>query len=323
MPQNDSYWAFRNHSNYVAALQFAIHDYYAPNRNPLRNFDDVLEGLHAEVLKARAYQRLQRFREVDIPTIRKCLTNAWTTELMLCLGADLEPDDIIGIVNNWAVVQAYYSCFQATNAYAIARRSATPDNHETTQRVFVAHWITNNTELPPWSLAASEDGPKNFPEPVSDTLGSESCSPTNYWSLIYKAMRTTRQRTLDDRLEEARRHKPQAGKSRRLTREERAAVLGKKPLRDISLLDYLYRLRIRSNYLDSEMFVEGPQTLYQSRVFHQRLREITSATLLLHEVCLARVIGRVNFLTLADGWLKSSYSYRGGLSQRQAIYRSQ
>jgi hypothetical protein len=75
-------------------------------------------------------------------------------------------------------------------------------------------------------------------------------------------------------------------------------------MRPTTLLDYLYRLRVRSNYEDCTMFIEGPEDPSESREVHRHIQRITSATLLVHELHIRQLIGRDRLARLVDGWLK-------------------
>ena len=76
----------------------------------------------------------------------------------------------------------------------------------------------------------------------------------------------------------------------------------------IKLLDYLYRLRLRSNYEDSTMFTDGPERTSDSRQVHRSLCRITSATALIHELFIQKLIGPARFDAIADDWLAASGS---------------
>ncbi len=72
------------------------------------------------------------------------------------------------------------------------------------------------------------------------------------------------------------------------------------------LLDYLYRLRIKANYEDATVFIEGPEDEMSSVRVAQDLELVTAATLLAHELRIGRLVGRDTVLPIVDGWLKTS-----------------
>ena len=70
-------------------------------------------------------------------------------------------------------------------------------------------------------------------------------------------------------------------------------------------MDYLYRLRIKSNYEDADMFTDGPWDTSQSAVFYRRLCALASATLFLTELSVMPIWGKARFLAYREGWMKS------------------
>ncbi len=86
----------------------------------------------------------------------------------------------------------------------------------------------------------------------------------------------------------------------RLTAAEKRDIEVK--TRPATLLDYLYRLRIRCNYEDATMFTDGPDSPNQSRAVHLALRHIVSATMLVHETWLLKLIGKAELIALMDEW---------------------
>ena len=75
-------------------------------------------------------------------------------------------------------------------------------------------------------------------------------------------------------------------------------------MRPYTLLDYLFRLRIKANYEDARMFTEGPEYGHQSAAVARDLVVVTSATLLAHELRIGRLIGPDVLLSAATAWLE-------------------
>jgi hypothetical protein len=94
--------------------------------------------------------------------------------------------------------------------------------------------------------------------------------------------------------------KPPWPASANLTAGESADVESR--VRPYTVLDYLYRLRIKANYEDATVFVEGPEDDSSSIRVAQDLELVTAATLLAHELR----IGRDAVLAIVDGWLETS-----------------
>lgn len=74
-------------------------------------------------------------------------------------------------------------------------------------------------------------------------------------------------------------------------------------MRPYLLLDYLYRLRVKANYEEAMVFIEGPEDERISEQVARDLELLTAATLLVHEIRVGQLVGRTTLLRLVDGWL--------------------
>lgn len=222
------------------------------------------------------------------------------------------------LANNRAVVQAYYVVYHATQALAVGKGFPRPDSHPKTQNQYVSFWIKRPLDLSPWTLGADDTGWANCPPTRSidsSIHGWSGCSPATQLSLAAKAFRTTRDDAVDDavnrlrdRLRTDRRKKWEAEESARLaagkkaraepkwrrpqlSAAERSTASGKVPPH--GLIHYLYRLRIKTNYVDSAMFTDGPTDESSSALVQWDLRYIAGSTLLVHELHIAQLVGVV------------------------------
>jgi hypothetical protein len=184
--------------------------------------------------------------------------------------------------------------YGAAQAVLVAEGHRRPDNHEATQRAFVDLWVNRRIDLAPWTFAvaargtrlADSDGYLGGPGRTLDltvhpwsSWGGDTC-----WDVAAVALRGTRQHQLQEQRESARdrkraqrrreftaKQKEREAAGRRLlkqptwwnstpqlTASEKAALDSK--LRPITVLDHLFRLRIRANYEDALMFSQGPET---------------------------------------------------------------
>ena len=285
--------AFLSHANYIQAFDHLMSAYYLPDRG-LFTFWAPLESLYEAIAVAvrasRLWNRLQRRPQTDVNEVTRILRNAWSTESLLALTGEFATDEIIGTANNWAVVQGYYASYHVSQALFVARGDARANTHETGQSQFAAFWARPSISLPPWSLGWGPTGYLNVPNgievitPRSPWIG---CDDRSCWGLLGMALRTTRNDTIDEQLVMARERK--RAERRRLWRQQEAARLaegrraraepafprrpqltgGEKQqvmdhVRAHGILDYLYRLRIRSNYLDTTMFEDGPERVHLS-----------------------------------------------------------
>lgn len=265
----------------------------------------------------------------DHDQVKRSLANAWGTELLLALsGRHAVDDEIVRLANNWAVVQAYYVVYHATQALAVAKGFPRPDSHPKTQNQYASFWIKRPLELSPWTLGADDGGWANCPPSRSidsSIHGWVGCSPATQLSLAAKAFRTTRDDSvgeavdrLRDRVRSERRKEWEAEESARLSAgkkarvrppsrrpqlgaAERSAVAAKVPPH--GLIHYLFRLRIKTNYVDSAMFTDGPQDEMSSATVQRDLRYIAGSTLLVHELHIAQLVGVTKVRRWADDWM--------------------
>lgn len=304
-----------------------IQSHYVPGSFLVRS-DEVLAAVATQVKASTLYNRL-RPQPTDIKPVVGILGNAWGTEFLLASAADFD-DELIGVANNWAVVQAYYAIYHITQALAVARGEQRPRSHPATQRSYCNNWCARPTPLPPWSLGWDASGCRNLPSgrTINNIHGWTTCDHETCWDLAGMALRKAREESLKERRRRERERKRAATKKSWREEEESRRAKGKRPrkepsfalphltraekraidqsLRPSTLLDHLYRLRIRSNYEDSSMFTEGPEHPTQSCAVHLSLRKITAATLLVHELLIGRLIGTKRLRTAIDDWVSAS-----------------
>jgi hypothetical protein len=268
----------------------------------------------------------------NLTAVRRSLANAWGTELLLGLSREYAiEDELVRIANNWGAVQAYYVAYHAFQAYLVANGEARPESHPKTQAMFADRWVGRQLQMPPWSFGASEGGFLNGPQGRAVDLRVHqwtSCDATNCWDIAGRALKSTRDDAIPDALRKRRENKRKesrrswerdekgriaAGKKLRtmpkfplpyLTVAEKAAV--RKRVRPYTTLDYLFRLRVKSNYEDSTMFTDGPTDENASGLVHRDLVRLASSVLLMHELHIRERVGIPAMTTLIDDWLRGS-----------------
>lgn len=287
----------------------------------------------------------------DRRQIQASLQNAWGTELLLGLAGHFKfSDDLVRITNNWAVVQAYYVTYHATQAYSVAKGQRRPDSHPKTQREFGSRWIDRPLALAPWTFGVGPNGFINVPPTIQINTSLHpwsDCSSENAWSLVGKAFDSTRGAALADSRDRRRtelqkanrkawhdeeRKRREAGKRSRkephfsrprLSPQEQAAI--DQGMRPFGLIDYLYRLRIRTNYEDASMFTDGPEedSTISARV-HGDLTYLSAATLIVHELHIGRLVGKKAFVDWVDRWMQAHMpsGMKIGLAMRRDILDS-
>ena len=113
-------------------------------------------------------------------------------------------------------------------------------------------------------------------------------------------LRTTRQRQFEKKLKESgKQFRTKRGKPRkRFSPIHKAQVLG--GLRPTTVFDFLYRLRVRSNYEDADAFILGTMSQTDAEEFNRGLCALTSTTLFLLELHITARIGGRYFSQFMD-----------------------
>ena len=313
--------SFRTHSNYLRAIHSLI---LGPNRFGTTN----LYGNIAQLIVSSGLIQENLRNNFDVDQARTCLQTAWGTEaLLLMTGEVFQEEEAIRLSNNWLAVQTYYVMYHCAQALHVAQGHPRPENHQKTQNAFHNQWVDRRGLLQPWTVGYGPMGAINLPHDVNvdhNVHPWSSCEGHNIWSLFTKALMTTRR---DEILEKHRKKRESMKKALRqcwelketarigqekrprkqpvfplplLTTDEKRGIEGS--TRAFTLIDYIYRLRIKTNYEDSNMFIDGPEDGYQSALVRSAFYSIASGTLFLYENAIKATIGRELLRQWASSW---------------------
>jgi hypothetical protein len=321
--------AFRAHSNYVHA--FAVLMSGKVEIEPAETLARVAGLVDAVIPRSS--------RAMNETELRGCLHRAWGAELLLAMGREVAADeDLLRLINSWGVVQAYYAAYSITQALIVAEGRARPTSHSSTQRQAVDLWVKRRFAVAPWSFAmadpeatgAGSDGAIHGPgRPVAEAHPWSACGADTCWDIAALARRSTRDDAVNQALAARRREKLSA-RRRAWAEEEQARIaqgrgerrqpkwptranltneekrLSERSVRPYTLLDYLFRLRVKSNYEDASVFIEGPETAESVIQMARDLELIAAVTLLVHELRVGHAFGGQPFLSVVDDWLETA-----------------
>jgi hypothetical protein len=342
--RSDYKGSFHTHRQYLSALTSTIRQHYGGRALFIAPYK-VSAGLVSAFREIQPELGLQQ-RRVDEAALRRVLMSAWGTEFMLWSSGQMASDEeqeSLALANQWGVVQAYYACAYVAQALAIAKGNPRPDSHPKTQNLFVHLWVDSYRMFPPWSLAVDSSGILNVPsgiaiEKVHPWAGIDG---RTCWSLDALVLSSTRRQVLEERV--VRRKLELQAAKRRAFRTEQAArnAAGRRILKDrefakprltgddrrsldrgmraTSVLDYLYRLRIRSHYDDPGVFFEGPEDASDAGALHRDLKSLISWTFLLHELLVVELAGKDAFQRTVDGWFKNPVAASAGFGLRRRL----
>jgi len=291
----------------------------------------------------------QKRNSIDLQQIKTSLHNAWGTEFILLTSKRfVSEDELIRLSNNWNCIQTYYIFYHCTQALAVAKGQSRPESHPRTQNLFYNFWASRPVCLPPWTLSYKDNCLSNIPDGININTSVHDwsvCRDENIWNLVGKALMTTRKEVLKEREKETRQRKKSQAK--KIWEEKEALWLAKKKkprpkpkfplpllnqaekqqinsqLRPYTIMDYLFRLRIKTNYVDSNMFTDGPEDDNQSLSVREFLYLIASETLFLHELTISKIIGTDKFNKWALDWIKRNVpaDMNAGLIARQKYFK--
>lgn len=334
---------FRTHANYLCAfsqLVFRETFSFRPKR------EEHWYELRERIQKSGALP-MPTGNAIDQDRVKKFLNAAWGTEALLLMGKRfVNEEELLRLSNNWSIIQTYYILYHCTQALHVAKGQKCLTNHSSIQKTFHNLWASRSIVLGPWSLAYSEAGPINVPDGVqlNDNVHNwNSCDGDNAWNIAIKALRTTREREFPKKEKQKREDKRHKKKVEWKTEEDQRIASGKhfrqKPafplprltknektevhagLRPYTLIDYLYRLRIKTNYDDSSMFTDGPDDNDSSWQVRDHLCKIAGGSLLLHELSVMKLIGRDKFLGWAKKWESENLpDSAGGIKSRLELF---
>lgn len=341
MSSDEAYGAFVTHANYLRAFAYLAYSRFESRRRAFSNIIDRV--LNSGILPSN------RAADFDHQQVKASLENAWGTELLLTLGEHIIRDEeVIRLSNNWNVVQAYYVAYHSVQAVVVAKIHQRPTTHWKTQQFYYELFPRSRVLLPPWTLAFGYSGPLNIANnaTINDQVHSwTTCTEETSWNLACKSLRTTREEALPERIRKRRENKRAARRRAWQEEENKRLRLGRRPrqvprfrlpqltetekedvfrrLRPFGLIDYLYRLRIRSNYEDSAMFIDGPEDEGPSEQVRSDLCLLASSTSLLCELYLMRLLGRETFVDWAGQWLdrNNAPGLASGLAERYELLK--
>lgn len=280
--------------------QVAIRTYYVYIKAFTIKTGDIDE-LKTRQDDLQAFKHLQRSKKIKFGQLKQSLYRGWLTLKALKVLPVGDYPELATTANFWAPVQAYYASHGLGMATLIALGDDPPQNH----RAFRAA-MTNQIvkRLIPYPFNITCQG--NSSEKKGTAVAFHNCSVdvaevrktsnlenpfySNQEALIAKALMSTRNRLLAEMFNEARRKKIKKGKIRRnLPSSEKTQIAEK--LHRTSVFDFLYRIRVRSNYDDPEMYIYGQGDEATAQNHYENLVQMTCSLARLMERIIEKKIG--------------------------------
>lgn len=265
--------AFTTYLNYLCHLSILIRRLYGEDRPEL--------GVHTatKALPGVASMKARRLPDVDAARMQNHLRIAWLREARIhALGEqwDCQPELLPGTPTD-----AYYALYHGAQAYLAAGGCQPQRNHASIlkalanvvvhRRVFPEPWSVTCGGLPMDGCAEYEGLPVDAPADLCHNLAKPSCDTA--WPSLCLALRTTRARQLDDAKAAWRRK----SKRRRVSSAQSAEIADK--LMPTTLFDFIWRLRVRTDYRDVDAFIVGAAGQKDAEDFLNSLLSVVTCTL--------------------------------------------
>jgi hypothetical protein len=283
---------FRTYLNYVCSISN-----YLKSINP-KTFLKTIAG-------SAEFCRIKRHR-VDLDAIEKLLRNAWLTEVKLHIDGD--DNEFATYSNHWAPVQLYYAVYLSLRAYSAANGSQIPNEHTKNLKA-INNEILNKPSLFPFPFqtmcecsGARSDNSKFINLPVGMSInkisGLTKYEKVDFCDSFALCLKTTRDKQIEKLCEDWK-HR---NKRKRVSPIEKEKMV--KNLGPTSIFNFLYRLRLRSNYEDADSFLLSLPTERESQDFNTSIRVIGWFTQLMLETLIKHYIGDQTFCGIVQKFIK-------------------
>lgn len=297
---------FRTYFSYFKAWQILFDHRYGPlPKCPLK-----------AAIGCPEYQKLYRKSSIS-PQVSSFLRNAWSTEVLIRLPLHLEngsTENMIVIYScAWAPVQAYYAVHSALTAVASAENRSL--KHHKPALNYIAEKIATQTWFPEvhgsWCRGLSEL------HNVSFSPSMRSCSvprvsnlqtrldPDEALAMVMKCLKTTRKRDTSAVLEAAK--KDYVEKNPGATRVPVAILQSAEaPVLPTTLFDFLYRVRRRCNYEETDAFIRGATVEGCSWDFILAISAVVGHTLAFLETLVCGRVGETAFRQIVGDYVSDT-----------------
>lgn len=249
----------------------------------------------SSICSHRRYSELRK-PDADLADVQPRLAMAWSTELLMQVQVDqLGNSEPIRYANSWLPVQCYYAVYNGVAAFNHLTQPQTRDTHDWNLKQ-INEFLERSSWLPDVFRYASIGNPdKNradyrCAESNLDRTGSALRligSHERAVALALKSLKTTRIEALDRKANDSRSKQPRDSRGRLMPG-------GRQKLGDAlpatTLFDFLWRLRTRSNYTETESLIHGAWSTNDAHAFAVGWLELTNQLLAFMETLIA---GRV------------------------------
>ena len=271
----------------------------------------IYSSLNRHELKGVPYYNTLKLRNENfrIDSIRKLLWNSWSTEYAHSLASQVNNDDYYKFALHWNFPQAYYSIYLSMTAFHETQGIAN-EQHEKSIKIF-----GNSIKDGHYPMAISFYC-KGFHEEFQ-YMGMDDFSvfPAKFSGLskihcleeaqtqIASFLKSTRKKNAEIKREKLKGVKDKKflnakGEFRKTFQKSHWDSIYQ-TIPETTILNLLYRLRIKANYHDVESFINAD---IDFKTFHESLSNIISYLNFIHESYIHKVIGNEAYEKILDGF---------------------
>lgn len=318
-PVDDFVIRFPSEEEDARIKRFTVHRYYLTSIALLVSAlygagSEQPENLLFAQRRLPAFQRIQRREVTNERELRRLLGIAWASELQLRL-ASVGGEAFLRYSNAWTPVQAYYAVYMSIHAWLSTVGMGKIDDHTATLRTAVRHLVDARLLPHPWDVTctgAPDLGERVIhgtpPEVDVDQHLELLAAPSlgDAYQRLAKMLETTRGNRL---ARNAREWKARTGRKAMRKPEKRSLATA---LHATTLFDYLWRLRIRSNYGDVSAFLMSGVEDRSHGSFHAGLVSLAGSTCLLVQSLIVARVGQRVFASAINEFLEGGGVDLGG-----------
>ncbi len=273
-------------------------------KNYLVSFSYFLNRLYPDYSTLEIQlKHLQRGEVADVDRVKKLLFNAWNTELLLNLPASFNRD-LLRLSNHWSPVQAYYAVYLALRALIVAKMPQARGDHATTLKTVAINLIRDQDLMPhPLNILRVKKGfqPEHACGSVNPLESPSAHDAEKQLGSFKMFLDTTWNRAIEERCEDWKKvNVLKNGKQRRRLPNGMKTEITERQ-RPISVFDCLYRIRLRSNYKDADIFLLGSR-MDEVQEYFTSLCSITDKCLYCLEHYLEQALGKQEYQAMVGAF---------------------
>lgn len=246
------------------------------------------------------FNQLKPTAKLDLTTVEKWLRNSWNTESVLGQNQNIIANTGQPFVMQWAFPQAYYAAFTSTLALYKAV-GFTQESHTGVLNYF-GQLVSENKM--PAAISFYSTGPKpkitygNIVKPQGiEVIAFDPSDSATIDNQICQFLKSTRENKLDDKVPDFK-FKNAAGGPRKILNPAMWQTVSDK-VGNTTILDLLYRKRIKANYQNIDTFSATP---FKAAEVLNNLLIVNDRICLTMEAYIAKAIGIQIYEPMVTGY---------------------